>query len=173
MIDRLFLLLVNRWSRLVLLALVFGALQTTLFAEIRPFGVVVQFAFLFAALAGSLHGAEVGAMAGFVVGFLYDTALTSPFGVTAAVAAIVGLTGGLLPFLVRDPTWWSVSIVVATATAVGVCATPVFLALVGTPSGVGGAVVGFAAVAAGVNAVLSVPMIPVLRWTLRDAGLGE
>lgn len=168
MIDRVLTLLANRWSRLVLVALVVGAAQTTLFNDVRPLGVVVQFAFLYAALAGAIHGAEVGAIAGFVVGFFYDTALTSPFGLTAAVAALVGIGGGLLPFLVRDPTWWSLALVTAAATAAGVFATPVALALVGTPTGVGDAVVRLAVIAAGVNLLLSIPMIPVVRWTLRE-----
>jgi hypothetical protein len=45
--------------------------------------------------------------------------------------------------------------------------------LVGTPSGIGGAVVGLATVAAAVNLLLSIPMIPVVRWTLRDARLSD
>lgn len=173
MIDRLLALLANRWSRLVLVALVVGGLQTTLFGDVRPFGVVVQFAFLYAALAGAIHGADVGAIAGFVAGFLYDTALTTPFGLTAAVAALVGMGGGLLPFLVRDPTWWSISLAAASATGAGVLALPVAMALVGAPSGIGGAVVGVATVAAAANLLLSVPMIPVVRWTLRDARLSN
>lgn len=173
MIDRLLTILANRWSRLVLVALVVGALQTTLFNEVRPFGVVLQIAFLYAALAGAIYGADIGAIAGFVVGFLYDTALTSPFGLTAAVAALVGAGGGLLPFLVRDPTWWSIALATATATAGGVLATPVALALVGAPSGVGGAVVGFATVAASANLLITVPMAPVVRWTLREARTGD
>jgi cell shape-determining protein MreD len=172
-IDRLLALLTNRWTRLVLVALVVGGLQTTLFGDVRPFDTVVQFAFLYAALAGAIHGAEVGAIAGFVVGFLYDTALTSPFGLTAAVAALVGMGGGLLPFLVRDPTWWSLSLAAATATAGGVLALPLAMALVGAPSGIGGAVVGVATVAAGVNLLLSIPMIPVVRWTIRETRLSD
>jgi len=171
MIDRLLTLLTNRWARLVLVALVVGGLQTTLFGDVRPFGTVVQFALLYAALAGAIHGAEVGAIAGFVVGFLYDTALTTPFGLTAAVAALVGAGGGLLPFLVRDPTWWSISFAAAVATSGGVLVVPAAMILVGTPSGIGGAVVGLAIVAGALNLLLSIPMIPAVRWTLRDARL--
>lgn len=171
MIDRLLALLTNRWARLVLVALVVGGLQTTLFGDVRPFGTVVQFALLYAALAGAIHGAEVGAIAGFVVGFLYDTALTTPFGLTAAVAALVGAGGGLLPFLVRDPTWWSISFAAAAATAGGVLVLPAAMILVGTPSGIGGAVVGLAIVAGALNLLLSIPMIPAVRWTLRDTRL--
>jgi len=132
-----------------------------------------RFLLVYAALAGAIHGSEVGAIAGFIVGFLYDTALTTPFGLTAAVAALVGAGGGLLPFLVRDPTWWSISLAAAVATAGGVLALPVAMILVGTPSGIGGAVAGLAAVAAAVNLLLSIPMIPVVRWTLRDARLSD
>ena len=173
MIDRLFALLTNRWARLVLVALVVGGLQTTLFGDVRPFGTVVQFALLYAALAGAIHGAEVGAIAGFVVGFFYDTALTTPFGLTAAVAALVGAGGGLLPFLVRDPTWWSISLAAAAATAGGVLVLPAAMILVGTPSGIGGAVVGLAIVAGALNLLLSIPMIPAVRWTLRDARMRD
>jgi hypothetical protein len=43
--------------------------------------------------------------------------------------------------------------------------------ILGTPSGIGGAVVGLATIAAAVNLLLSIPMIPAVRWALRDARL--
>jgi rod shape-determining protein MreD len=107
MIDQFIAIAENRYTRLVLVGLMFLSLQTTLFNEIRPFGVCLQVMLLLAASAGLAKGSQTGAIAGFIVGLLYDMVLSTPLGLCAAVFAIVGYLAGYAHSFVHESTWWS------------------------------------------------------------------
>ena len=86
----------SRWSRLVLVMLFVIALQTTLFADLRPFGVAAQLVLLFVIASGVNHGVAIGAMTGLIAGLMYDFVLPTPVGLVSLVLGLAGATAGLL-----------------------------------------------------------------------------
>lgn len=168
MLDRLLQLVASRWFRLVLVALVVLSFQTTLFSEIRPFGYVVQLMSVFVACTGCTNGAQTGAVVGLVGGLMYDSVLATPLGISALVFATVGTLAALVLQPFRDPTWWMRWLAASIAAAFGEILMPVVKSVVGF----GGWLNGRALIAALVTfvgaLVLSLPLLPLARWTLRE-----
>lgn len=158
----------NRWTRLVLVALVLLGFQTTLFNQLRPFGVMLPLMLLFAVSAGTVYGSEVGAITGLIVGAMYDCVLTTPFGLASLVIGSAGYLAGLLPFFVREPTWWSRALVVAAVSALGEIMFPVALLMVGFNGWLHLHVLWIAAVVALFTAILAPLFVPLSRWTLHE-----
>ncbi|MEO5973851.1 MAG: hypothetical protein ABIQ38_01420 [Ilumatobacteraceae bacterium] len=158
----------NRWTRLVLVALVLLGLQTTLFSQLRPFGVMLPLVLIFAVSTGTVHGSEVGAITGLVVGAMYDCVLATPFGLASLVIGSAGYLAGLLPFFLREPTWWSRIIVVVVVSAFGESMFPVALATVGLDGWLNSHVLWIAAVVALFAGVLALLLVPLSRWTLHE-----
>jgi hypothetical protein len=91
----------------VLVASVLMGFQTTLFNDMRPFGVMAQVMVLFAACAGVVYGAEIGAVAGLIIGLMYDCVLTTPLGLASLVLGATAFVAGAFPYFVRDSSWWN------------------------------------------------------------------
>ena len=172
MIERLVIVVGSRWTRLVLVALVLLAIQTTLLNDLRPFGVMAQILVLFVASAGVLYGAEIGAIAGLAVGLMYDAVLTTPLGSNALVLGAIGLLAGGLPYFVREPTWWSRVVVVAVLSALGEVLFPVFQAIIGFEGWVQPRMLAVALVVAVINLLLAPLVLPLTRWTLKESLVG-
>ena len=162
----------SRWTRLVLVASVVLGLQTTLFNDLRPFGVMAQVMVLFAACAGVVYGAEIGAVAGLIVGLMYDCVLTTPLGLASLVLGATALIAGAFPYFVRDSSWWNKAIAVAVASAIGEILFPIAQALVGLGGWVQWRVIGVALVVAIFNLLLAPLLMPVVRWTLKETLVG-
>ena len=162
----------SRWTRLVLVASVVLGLQTTLFNDLRPFGVMAQVMVLFAACAGVIYGAEIGAVAGLIVGLMYDCVLTTPLGLASLVLGATALVAGAFPYFVRESSWWNKAIAVAVASAFGEILFPVAQALVGLGGWVQWRVIGVALIVALLNLFLAPLLIPVVRWTLKESLVG-
>ncbi|MHB1089532.1 MAG: rod shape-determining protein MreD [Ilumatobacteraceae bacterium] len=166
--NRVLTIASNRWTRLVLVALGLLGLQTTLLSQLRPFGVMLPLMLLFAVTTGTVHGSEVGAITGLVIGAMYDCVLTTPFGLASLVIGTAGYLAGLLPFFVREPTWWSRALVVAVASAIGEMMFPVAQWVVGLDGWLQPHVFWIAAVVALFNGLLAPLFVPLSRWTLRE-----
>ena len=166
--ERLVTIAENRWFRLVLVGLVVLGLQTTIFNEMRPFGVSIQVMVLLAAASGLARGSEVGAIAGFIVGLLYDLVLTTPLGLGAAVFAFVGFAAGYAHKFVHAPTWWMKMALASVASALGMFLMPVMLEITGTEGALTTQVFVIAAVVALFNALFSIPAQWICRWALRE-----
>ena len=162
----------SRWTRLVLVASVVLGLQTTLFNDLRPFGVMAQVMVLFAACAGVIYGAEIGAVAGLIVGLMYDCVLTTPLGLASLVLGATALVAGAFPYFVRESSWWNKAIAVAVASAFGEILFPVAQALVGLGGWVQWRVIGVALIVALLNLFLAPLLLPVVRWTLKETLVG-
>ncbi|HAG68245.1 MAG TPA: hypothetical protein DCL10_08285, partial [Acidimicrobium sp.] len=102
----------SRWTRLVLVSLILLGLQTTLLNDVRPFDVMLPVMLLFAVTAGTLYGSEIGATAGLIIGVMYDCVLSMPLGLASLVFGAAAYAAGLLPFFVREPTWWTRAITI-------------------------------------------------------------
>jgi rod shape-determining protein MreD len=171
-IERLLRLMASRWTRLVLVSLILLGLQTTLLNDMRPFGVMIPVMLLFAVSAGTIYGSEIGAISGLIIGVMYDFVLSTPLGLASLVFGAAAYTAGLLPFFVREPTWWTRVITIGIVGAVGELAFPLAQSMVGfggqfQPRVV--AVVAFVVVAGMIAAPL---LLPVCRWTLKESLVG-
>ena len=168
MIERVLLFAENRYARLILVALLFLALQTTVFNDMRPFGVSLQFMILLAASAGLARGSDTGAIAGFIIGLLYDMVLTTPMGLCAAVFATVGYLAGVGQSLVYAPTWWTRMLLGSIASAIGMVLLPIVSTITGA-TGILNFHVLFVALIVGLfNAALSIPVERLCRWALTE-----
>ena len=169
MIDRIIQLSENRFLRLFLVGLAFLSMQTTLFNELRPFGVSLEIMLLMAASSGLARGSHEGAIAGFIVGLMYDMVLTTPLGLCAAVFALVGYLAGFVHSFVHDPTWWSQMLLGAGASVAGMLLMPVAFTLTGVAGILTPRVFLIALVVASFNGPLSYPVAKVCKWALREA----
>ena len=109
----------SRWTRLVLVLLIVISLQTTLFAELRPFGVAAQLVLLFVVVSGSINGSTIGALTGLIAGLMYDFVLPTPVGLTSLALGLAGATAGLLVYFFREPTWWMRLITIGVVSLLG------------------------------------------------------
>lgn len=167
--NRLLLIAGSRWTRLVLVALGLLGLQTTVANELRPFGIMLPLMLLFVVAAGSVYGSEVGAIAGLVIGAMYDCVLTTPLGLASLVIGLSGYGAGLLPYFVREPTWWSRVLAVVVMSAIGEIMFPVIQGIIGFDGWLQSRVFTIAIVAALFNGALALLFVPLARWTLHEA----
>src|SRR5438067_6311088 len=152
--------------RLPLLLLVALLLHTTLLPEIRIFGVMPDVMLLLAIVAGLEAGPSYGALLGFVSGMLSDLFLPTPLGLSALVFTLVGYVVGVTKGGLLRSTWWFPVMVAALASAAG----PALFALIGTVIGEKGLLnrhlIDVIVVVAVSNAVLTLPMLRLARWSL-------
>jgi rod shape-determining protein MreD len=158
----------NKYTRLVLVSLLFLSLQTTIFNEMRPFDVCLQVMLLLAASCGLAKGSSAGAVAGFIVGLLYDFVLTTPLGLCAAVFALVAYLAGYAHSFVHESTWWSRSLVASSASAAGMIVLPIAFTVTGAEGVLTLHIFTVALVVSLFNAAFSVPVEILCRWALKD-----
>ena len=161
----------SRWTRLVLVLLIIISFQTTLFAEMRPFGVAAQLVLLFVVVSGSINGSTIGALTGLIAGLMYDFILPTPVGLTSLALGLAGATAGLLTYFFRDPTWWMRLITVGVVSWLGEIYYPLAQTVVGLDGWLQLRIIKVAIVVAVCNLALSPIAILVCRWTLAERKL--
>ncbi len=161
----------SRWTRLVLVLLIVISLQTTLFAEMRPFGVAAQPVLLFVVVSGSINGSTIGALTGLIAGLMYDFVLPTPVGLTSLALGLAGATAGLLVYFFREPTWWMRLITIGVVSLLGEVYYPLAQTVVGLDGWLQFRIIKVAIVVAVCNLVLSPIAIFVCRWTLTERKL--
>ncbi len=165
---RLATILSSRWTRLVLVLLIVQSLQTTLFSDLRPFGVAVQIVLLFVVVAGSLYGSAIGALTGLIAGMMFDMILPTPVGLSSLSLGLAGATAGLLIYFFNEPTWWMRLIAVAVASVLGEIYFPMAQSVVGLDGWLQLRVIKVALVVAICNVIISPLAVIVCRWTLSE-----
>jgi rod shape-determining protein MreD len=168
MMDRVLVIAENRYIRLVLMGLLFLSLQTTIFNEMRPFGVSMEVMLLLAAATGLAKGSETGAIAGFIVGLLYDMVLTTPLGLCAVVFSVVAYLAGLAHTFVHEPTWWSRILTVTATSAIGMILMPMAFTVTGAEGVFTTDLFEVVIIVACFNAAFAIPVVWLCNWTLRD-----
>ena len=86
----------RRRVKIFVLLLVFLALQVSLFAHLRPFGVAPDILLVAALVGGVVGGPDLGARNGFAAGLLLDLVIPGAFGLAAGVYATFGFSAGFL-----------------------------------------------------------------------------
>ena len=161
----------SRWTRLVLVLLIVISFQTTLFAEMRPFGVAAQLVLLFVIVSGSINGSTIGALTGLIAGLMYDFILPTPVGLTSLALGLAGATAGLLTYFFHEPTWWMRLITVGVVSLLGEIYYPLAQTVVGLDGWLQLRIIKVALVVAVCNLALSPIAILVCRWTLAERKL--
>ena len=137
--------------------------QSTVFADLRLLGVRPELMYLVTISFALLEGPNEGAIVGFTGGLAQDFLLNEPKGITALTLTLVGYTVGLARQYIVSPSPLIPTIVVATATALGIGFYEVVSFLLGAfdqPATQGARV----ALLAGLyNAVLTPILYPLLR----------
>lgn len=154
-------------GRLVPVGVVLLAIQTAVFTEIRPLGVVPQVLLAFAAAAGVAGGPERGMFAGFVVGLMFDLSTGAPLGSSAITMGLAGMVAGTITFLNVEPRWWLAALFVLLGAAVGEAAVPALRYLIGQERVLSDEIFVVVPVVAVAAALLSPLLVPLGRWSLR------
>jgi rod shape-determining protein MreD len=156
-------------ARLSLVVFVVLAVQDTVLDAVRVGGAHPDAVLLVAAAAGYVAGPERGAAMGFVTGLAADLLLPTTFGLTALVGCLLGFAAGTATSgLVRTSLWLGVLTMTAGCVA-GLVGYAVLAALLGQPGTVSDELAPALVVATPAAAVLSVPVLAVVRWALPPA----
>ncbi len=154
--------------RAVPIMVVAAALQTTLFTDVRVAGVSPELLVVMAALAGLYGGPEAGASIGFIGGLLYDSALSSPFGLTALVYCCLGYIIGSVQSTLHEPGWWLSSGVAALGAGLGTATVALGGEVIGQDL-VDGRFIRIVVVAAACGLVIGPLVAPLMRWVVEPA----
>lgn len=160
-------LLASPLTRIIPIGMILLALQKTLFAELTPFGVIVQVVMTFAASAGAVGGPERGAITGFTLGIMFDLAVGTPLGSSSITMGVAAYVAGWIDVIRIETTWWLAAIFVGVGTGLGELGVPVVRRFIGENDAFVDDVVVIVPVVAVAGAVLSVPLVPLARWALR------
>jgi len=115
-------------------------------------------------------GPTEGAVMGFVAGLVADLFVPAPFGLSALVGCLVGgAVGFVVPYSDRSP-WWVPPVVALAASAGAVMLYAVLGAVLGDEQFLKLNLGAIVAVVAVTNALLAVPALSVLRWSLGLSG---
>lgn len=115
-----------RWGRMGLVLVGVLVVQLAVVSDLMLLGAMGDLMLLLAIAAASLTGPNRGALYGFAVGITYDLMLTTPFGLSALVYALVGYAVGVASGWFLEPRRWSLLLltgatsVTAVVTTVGV-----------------------------------------------------
>lgn len=152
--------------RLLLIGLLALPLQTTLFADVRFFGVAVQLMLCLSVAAGVAGGSENGAVAGFMFGLLFDLVSSSPLGMLSLLYGLAGFAAGYAHSrAIPNPRWLN-ALVVGGVSAVATLAQPVLANWVGVEGWISTRLIRVLAIVAISNALASYVVVPLVRWGL-------
>lgn len=154
------------WFRLGAVALILLAFQTTICADLKPFGESVDLMLLASVATGLVGGSQYGALGGFIFGVAFDLVLVTPFGLSPLVYGIVGFIAGYSQSLTFQQMWYLQSVMVAAGSALGVFILAVVQQIIGPRAPLGSELVQTALVVGIANGVLAPLALPVQRWCL-------
>jgi rod shape-determining protein MreD len=142
-------------------------LQTTLMADITLFGIRPDIVLLAAIAAGIAGGPDRGAMVGFVAGLGYDLLVVqTPVGLYALAYCLTGYGVGMLQGTVLRASRWIPVVSAFGASLAGVLAFAVMGKVLGHDGFIDSRLPKVMLVVALANAVLVLPALRVVRWSL-------
>ena len=152
----------------MLVLLVVLSIQTTLFKELRPFGVAGQVILLFVICAGIQFGISIGAIVGLVAGLMFDFVVSTPAGLGSIALGVTGATAGLYLYFFPNPIWWLRLMSIAIVSVFGEIYLLIAQAMVGLGVVLELRLLTIIAVVTAINVVLSPGLFLVTRWTLSE-----
>ncbi len=152
----------------MLVLLLVLSIQTTLFKELRPFGVAGQVILLFVICAGIQFGTSIGAIVGLVAGLMFDFVVSTPAGLGSIALGVTGATAGLYLYFFPSPIWWLRVISIAIVSVFGEMYLLIAQAMVGLGVVLELRLLTIIAVVTTINVVLSPGFFLITRWTLSE-----
>lgn len=153
--------------RLVLIGMLFVALQQTLFVDLRPAGVVIQIVLALAAATGAAAGPQRGALAGFALGLMYDLRAGTPVGSSSLTMGFGGYVAGYSLSITVDPQWWLIALFTGVGAAVGEAAVPVVRTFIGEEHDVTLRTLKVVGIVTAAAMILSPLLAPLGRWCVK------
>ena len=157
----------TRFRTLLVLAIAL-ALQVSVFAQLRPFGIAPNLLLVAALVGGLAGGGDYGARNGFVAGLLLDLVVPGPLGLAAGIYGTFAYLMGQVSTMVDpdDPRVmpaliWFMAFIATGAYGLG-------LGVLGSEQFVAWRLVGVSAVVGLYSVVLSLGFRAVYRWVLAD-----
>ena len=141
-------------------------LHSAVFSQFRFFGIMPELLLLLTVGAGLEAGPGYGAVAGFITGMIADLFIPTPLGLSALVYSLTGYFTGVTKAGLLEAAWWFPMVIVFAASSAGMG----LFALAGTMLGEKG-LLGFhlatvMLVVGILNALLSLPVLRVVKWSL-------
>lgn len=161
----------SRPLRLGLVVIAVVVVQMAILVHLVVLGAHPEVLWVVPVAAGLLSGAELGASVGFAAGLAIDLFVSTPFGLTALVACLVGFTCGRLAEGGMDAAGAGGLVlpgVAAVATALSVVAYPLLGAILGQQQMLHIDWVGIVVVTTVANVVLAIPVAALVRWGIGD-----
>ncbi len=155
-----------------LVPVVLGALmlQLTVLVEVRIAGVAPELLALVAVLAGLFAGAHNGSSIAFVAGLLWDLYLSTPLGLAAVSFALVAYALGLITEDLFHDTRTRTVVVALVGTAASVTVYAVLGAVMGQSGLIDDDLAKIVLLSSLMNAVIALPVAPVMRWAVSSTG---
>jgi rod shape-determining protein MreD len=155
---------------ILLIALV---LHTAVMGHLRIAGVAPDLMVLIPIVGGLAAGPERGAALGFVCGLAVDLVVqTTPLGLSALSFSIVGYTVGVLEAGILRSSWWIPPATALFASAAGEALYAMTGALVGQTQLVTNRLAVIVVVVGVLNALLAVPTMRIVRWSMAGGPTG-
>lgn len=155
--------------RIPLLFVVVTLLHTTVFPQLRIFGVMPDLMLLLGVAGGLVGGPVRGAALGFAAGLVADLFLTTPFGLSALAYCLAGYAVGQVVQGLLESAWWFTLLAGALGSAGGVGLFALAGAMMGEPALLGGRLLVIMAVVGGTNTLLTPAMSRLVRWATSGA----
>ncbi len=152
--------------RVPLVLLTAVLVHTTIFAQLRIFGVMPDLMLLLAVAAGLEAGPAYGGIGGFLTGMLADLFLPTPLGLSALVYSVTGYFVGVTKAGLLEAAWWFPIATAFAASSAGIGLFAAVGAMLGEPGLLGLHLLTVMIVVGVISAVLAVPVLRVVRWSL-------
>jgi rod shape-determining protein MreD len=159
----------NTRIRLVLLVISTVVLQTTLFPDLRFFGVAPDLGLVATIAVAYRVGPERGALYGFANGLVLDLFLQTPLGLSALSFAVVGYAVGILQAGMTQELRFAGPLLSGVGGLLGGAVFVAVAALAGEDQVIATRTIWVLLLAAAYDAVLGVVVFPIGRWATRGA----
>jgi rod shape-determining protein MreD len=156
-------------ARVVLVVLLFVAVQQTLVMDLRIGQIHPDIMVLLPIVAGIVGGPSAGAWMGFGAGLAADLFVPTPFGLSALVGCILGFAVGQATLALDRTAVWLPPLAALVGSALYEMAYALLGSVLGQPQMLHVDLVRIVVLVSVVNAVLAVPAIRLVSWALPAA----
>ncbi len=156
-------------TRVALVVFAFVAVQQTIVLELRLGNIHPDIMVLLPIVAGIVGGPGRGAAMGFWAGLVSDLFLPTPFGLSALVGVLIGFAVGAATLALDRSAWWLPPVAALGGSALYEVIYATLGSVLGQPQMLHVDLFRIVVVVSVVNAVLALPALRMVSWSLREA----